>query len=69
VAGGYAMLRWLTATTIPSVLPEIGVSPALSSATITAALALGIRTVAIAPQFTIRRLRRTDIPSTLRVME
>ena len=46
LAGGYAMLRWLTATTIPSVLPELGVFPALSSTTITAALALGILTVA-----------------------
>jgi putative ABC transport system permease protein len=59
----------MTATTIPSVLPEIGVSPALSSTTITAALALGILTVAIAPLFTLRRLHRMDIPSTLRVME
>jgi putative ABC transport system permease protein len=69
LAGGYATLRWMTATTIPSVLPEIGVSPALSSTTITAALALGILTVAIAPLFTLRRLHRMDIPSTLRVME
>ena len=69
LAGGYAMLRWMTATTIPSVLPEIGVTATLSATTVSEALALGILTVTIAPLFTLRRLRRTDIPSTLRVME
>lgn len=67
--GGYALLRWLTGTTIPAVLPEIGVTTALSTATITEALALGIATAAIAPLFTLRRMRRMDIPATLRVME
>lgn len=69
LAGGYALLRWMTATTIPSVLPEIGVTATLSAATVSEALALGILTVTIAPLLTLRRLRRTDIPSTLRVME
>ncbi|TCN29616.1 putative ABC transport system permease protein [Kribbella orskensis] len=69
VAGGYATLSWMTATTIPSVLPEIGVTATLSAATIAEALALGILTVAVAPLFTLRRLRRMDIPSRLRVME
>ncbi|HEU4948260.1 MAG TPA: FtsX-like permease family protein [Kribbella sp.] len=69
VLGGYAMLRWLAATTIPAVLPEIGVTATLSSATVLEALALGILTVAVTPLFTLRRLRRMDIPSALRVME
>ncbi len=69
VAAGYGLLAWLTATTIASVMPEIGVTAALSAGTIAAAVLLGTATVAVAPLFTLRRLRRTDIPSTLRVVE
>jgi putative ABC transport system permease protein len=69
VLGGYGLLRWMTATTIPSVLPEIGVTATLSTPTVVQALTLGVLTVAIAPLFTLRRTRRMDIPSTLRVME
>lgn len=69
VLGGYLLLRWMTATTIPSVLPEIGVTATLSTLTVVEALALGMLTVAIAPLFTLRRTRRMDIPSALRVME
>jgi putative ABC transport system permease protein len=69
VLGGYGLLRWMTATTIPSVLPEIGITATLSTSTVAQALALGVLTVAIAPLFTVRRTRRMDIPATLRVME
>jgi putative ABC transport system permease protein len=69
ILGGYALLRWLTVTTIPSVLPEIGVTAMLSTRTVVEALALGVLTVAVAPLFTLRRTRRMDIPATLRVME
>ncbi|MCU7729399.1 FtsX-like permease family protein [Actinoplanes sp. KI2] len=69
ILGGYALLRWLTATTIPSVLPEIGVTATLSARTVGEALVLGVLTVAVAPLFTLRRTRRMDIPTTLRVME
>src|SRR5499425_379386 len=48
LAAGYGLLAWLTATTIASVMPEIG---------------------AAAPLFTLRRLHRIDVPSTLRVAE
>jgi putative ABC transport system permease protein len=34
-----------------------------------AALVLGVLAVAIAPLLTVRRLRRMDIPGTLRVVE
>jgi putative ABC transport system permease protein len=69
VAAGYGLLAWLTATTIASVMPEIGVTAALSAGTIAAAVFLGTAAVALAPLFTLRRLRRTDIPATLRVVE
>jgi putative ABC transport system permease protein len=69
VAAGYGLLAWLTATTIAGIMPEIGVSAALSAGTVAAANALGTAAVAAAPLFTLRRLRRTDIPATLRVVE
>jgi len=69
VAAGYGLLAWLTATTIASVMPEIGVTAALSAGTVAAAVLLGTAAVAAAPLFTLRRLRRIDIPATLRVAE
>src|SRR5215470_13526899 len=69
LGAGYGLLAWLIATTIASVMPEIGVTTAVSAGTMAAALLLGAGTVAAAPLFTLRRLRRTDVPSTLRVAE
>jgi hypothetical protein len=66
-AAGFGLLAWLTTTAIASVIPEIGVTAALSAGTVAAAVLLGA--AAAAPLFTLRRLRRTDIPATLRVME
>ena len=54
---------------IATVMPEIGVTAALSAGTVAAALLLGAGTVAAAPLFTLRRLHRIDVPSTLRVAE
>jgi putative ABC transport system permease protein len=69
LGAGYGLLAWLTATTVGGVMPEIGVTAAVSAGTVAAALLLGTGTVAAAPLFTLRRLRRTDVPSTLRVAE
>jgi putative ABC transport system permease protein len=69
VIGGYGMLRWLATTTIPAVLPDIGVTATVAVGTVLAGLALGIGSVSIAPLFTLRRLRCADIPATLRVIE
>jgi putative ABC transport system permease protein len=51
------------------VLPEIGVTTSLATTTLILALGLGVLTVALAPLLTARKLRRLDIPSTLRVVE
>jgi putative ABC transport system permease protein len=69
VIAGYGLLAWLTATTIAGVMPEIGVTAALSAGTVAAAALLGVGTVTVAPLFTLRRLRRMDVPATLRVVE
>ena len=63
------MLAWLATSTIPKVLPEIGVTAGLATTTVLQAFALGVLTVAIAPLFSLRRLRRMDIPAALRVVE
>jgi putative ABC transport system permease protein len=69
LGAGYGLLTWLTATTVSGVMPEIGITAAVSAGTVAAALLLGVGTVAAAPLFTVRRLRRTDVPSALRVAE
>jgi putative ABC transport system permease protein len=69
IVGGYALLSWLVGTTIPGVMPELGVTAALTGGSILTALLLGIGTVSIAPLFTLGRMRRMDIPSTLRLVE
>ena len=69
IAGGFGLLAWLVSTTIPGVMPELGVTATLTGGSILAALLLGIAAVSIAPLFTLRRMRRMDIPSTLRLVE
>jgi putative ABC transport system permease protein len=69
LGAGYGLLAWLTATTVATVMPEIGITTAISAGTTAAALLLGVGTVAAAPLFTLRRLRAIDVPSTLRVVE
>jgi putative ABC transport system permease protein len=66
---GYGLLAWLVATTVPRVAPDIGITLTLSGGTVLAAVLLGAGAVAVAPLFTVRRLRRMDVPSTLRVVE
>jgi putative ABC transport system permease protein len=69
VVGGYAMLVWMTKTTMPSVMPDIGVTATLATTTIAFAFLLGTGIVAAAPLLTSRRLRNLDIPSALRLVE
>ena len=69
VLAGRALLEWLINVLLPSTFPDIGVSVHLAGSTLLMAVAFGVVAVATAPLFTVRRLRRMDIPSTLRVME
>ncbi|HUY49375.1 MAG TPA: FtsX-like permease family protein [Streptosporangiaceae bacterium] len=69
VGVGYGLLAWLVATTVPNVAPDIGIALTLAGGTVLAAVLLGAGTVALAPLFTVRRLRRMDVPATLRVVE
>ena len=69
LALGRLLLGWLIGSQLPETFPDIGVTPTVSTATLVTAVVLGVVAVAIAPLFTIRKLRRMDVPSTLRVVE
>jgi putative ABC transport system permease protein len=69
LGGGYLMLKWMIEVLWPRVSPDLGALLVIEPTTLVAAVGLGVLAVAIAPLLTIRRLRRMDVPSTLRVME
>ncbi len=66
---GFFTLRWMIDTMMARTMPDIGFEVLLEPGTIVATVVLGVLAVALAPLFTVRRLHRMDIPSTLRVLE
>jgi putative ABC transport system permease protein len=50
-------------------MPDLELIVTVSLSTIATAFVLGVVAVGLAPLLTLRRLRRMDVPSTLRVME
>lgn len=69
LGGGYLMLVWTVEVLLPQTLPDITLQSTLSLGSLAIVLTLGIVAVAAAPLLTFRKLRRMNIPSTLRVME
>lgn len=67
--GGMWMVWWVVNVTAKETMPDIGLTVELSPTTLVTLIVLGILAVAIAPLFTVRRMRRMDLPGTLRVME
>ncbi len=66
---GRVLVNWLVNVLIADTIPEVAIDVFVSLGTVATALALGVLAVAVAPTLTLRRLRRMDVPSTLRVME
>ncbi|MEZ5179064.1 MAG: FtsX-like permease family protein [Acidimicrobiales bacterium] len=66
---GLGLLGWITGTLLPTTLPDLAVEPVVGVSTYVTAAVLGVVAVAVAPLLTVRRLRRMDLPSTLRVVE
>ena len=66
---GYLLLGWPLLRIVENTTPDILVRLELSPSTLAVALGLGVLAVTLAPLLTTRRLRRMDVPSTLRVME
>jgi putative ABC transport system permease protein len=69
VGAGLLVVRWVVTSTMRTTMPDMGLDVAISAGTVVTAIALGVLAVAIAPLLTVRRLRRMDIPGTLRVVE
>ncbi|KAA0235136.1 MAG: hypothetical protein JJLCMIEE_01430 [Acidimicrobiales bacterium] len=66
---GRLIITWLVRVLLPSTMPDITVWIDVAPATYLTAAVMGVVAVSIAPLLTIRRLRRMDIPSALRVVE
>jgi len=69
IAAGLGVLRWFTGVLFADTMPELGVDVAVSPGTLVTAVVLGVIAVGAAPLLTVRRLRRMNIPATLRVVE
>ena len=69
IAAGYGILRWILGVSMRETMPDLGTLVSISALTCGLAALAGIITVALAPLLTLKRLRRTDIPSALRVVE
>jgi putative ABC transport system permease protein len=66
---GWLLLDWLITGLLPQTFPDLGIITAVAPGTWLTAVLLGVLAVTVAPLFTVRKLRRMDVPSTLRVME
>jgi putative ABC transport system permease protein len=66
---GYQVVRWVMAVQLEDTMPDLAVQGFVSTTTMLTAVVFGVVGVALAPLFTARRVRRMDIPATLRVME
>ncbi|MDO8389784.1 MAG: FtsX-like permease family protein [Actinomycetota bacterium] len=66
---GAVVVRWVTSSVIATTMPELGMEVIVSGTTILTAMLLGVVAVAVAPLLTLRKLRRMDVPGTLRVVE
>ena len=69
VAASLALTGWVVHGVVPDTFPDIGIVVSLSGGSLAAALLLGTAAVAFAPLLTVRRMRRMDVPSALRVVE
>jgi len=69
IVAGIGVVSWTMNDLLGDTLPDLGAVVTLTPASVLTAVAVGIGAVALAPLLTVRRLRRMDIPSTLRVVE
>jgi hypothetical protein len=69
LGAGHALLSWLVRTNLPETMPDVGVLVSVGAGTYAVAMVAGTVVVAAAPLLTLRRLRRTDLPGQLRVVE
>jgi putative ABC transport system permease protein len=66
---GWVVLHRLLSARMETMMPDIGIVIQVAPSTLVLAACFGVLVVALTPMFSIRRLTRMDIPSTLRVVE
>ena len=66
---GYALLLWMVLFLLPTVIPDVGPLVSIRPLEMTLYLAVALAAIALAPVFSIRKLKNMFIPGTLRVME
>jgi putative ABC transport system permease protein len=69
IGAGYVALRWLLSMFTTNTFPELGLVPTITPGSLLVIVILGVGVATLAPVLAVRRLLRTDIPSTLRVLE
>jgi putative ABC transport system permease protein len=69
IGGGLLVIGWVVDQTLPQTLPDLGLVISIRPGSILVAALVGVVAVALAPLLTARRLRRLDVPSTLRTVE
>ena len=69
LAAGFFLEQWFITVLSPRVLPDIGLRVVLTPQSLLTVIALGVAAVALTPLLGWRRLRRMNLPSTLRTME
>jgi len=69
LAGGLVMVWWMTQRLLTETLPDFALPVVLQPSTVAIVAVMGVLAVSIAPMLTVRRMRRMDLPGTLRLME
>ena len=69
LVAGVGLMWWAATFLFTSTVPDLRLALILTPATIVITVLVGIVAVTLAPIFTVRRMRRMDLPGTLRLME
>jgi putative ABC transport system permease protein len=69
VAGGFAMVWWMTQILLAETLPDFALPAIIGTGTLAAVVIMGVVVVTLAPLLTVRRMRKMDLPGTLRLVE
>lgn len=66
---GLAAAGWIVTSVLSGTFPGLGFQTTLTSGSVLTTALVGVGSMTLAPLFTFRRMRRMNVPSTLRVME
>ncbi|MCU0273296.1 MAG: ABC transporter permease [Acidimicrobiales bacterium] len=69
ILAGRWIHQWVMTSLLQSTMPDMRLDVVIGGGTVVTALVVGVGAVAAAPLLTLRRLRRMDVPGTLRVVE